>query len=56
MLHNSIDSLSFDDEQRKIAELINAFVYKVDFSTDLEAHLSFLVDCRGSYPKLEAVK
>eukprot|EP00656_Telonema_subtile_P019666 TRINITY_DN2088_c0_g1_i4.p1 TRINITY_DN2088_c0_g1~~TRINITY_DN2088_c0_g1_i4.p1 ORF type:complete len:956 (+),score=238.49 TRINITY_DN2088_c0_g1_i4:68-2935(+) len=56
VLHNSIDSLSFEDEQRRIAELINKFISKVDYGTDLEQHLTFLVDCRAAYPKLEPVK
>lgn len=56
VLHNSIDSLSFEDEQRKIAELINQFISKVDFGNDLEQHLTFLVECRAAYPKLERVK
>ena len=40
VLHNSIDSLSFEDEQRKIAELINQFISKVAHFNQLAQFIS----------------
>ena len=55
-LHDSLDSLSFDDERRQLGLLINAFVRKIDFGRDFEQQLSFFVDCRAAFANLDAVK
>ena len=54
-LHDSLDYLSFDDERRQLGLLITAFVRKMSFGRDLEAHLSFYVDCRANFANLDAV-
>jgi hypothetical protein len=55
-LHDSIDSMSFDDERRQISQLVCKFVRKVSFGTDLEQHLNFFVDCRQGFVNLDSVK
>lgn len=55
-LHNSLDSLSSEDDQRQIARLISRFVQLVDFGRDLEQHLSFLVDCRGTFSNMDLLR
>ena len=55
-LHDSLDSLSFDDERRQLSRLINAVVSKVSFGADDEAQLNFYVECRGAFANLEAVQ
>ncbi len=55
-LHDSIDVLSFDDERRQLGILITAFIRKVGFGADFEAHLSFYVDCRAAFVSLDAVQ
>ena len=55
-LHDSIDVLSFDDERRQLGILITAFIRKVGFGSDFEAHLSFYVDCRAAFVSLDAVQ
>eukprot|EP00908_Phaeocystis_cordata_P013604 Transcript_2467.p1 GENE.Transcript_2467~~Transcript_2467.p1 ORF type:complete len:958 (-),score=551.03 Transcript_2467:62-2863(-) len=54
-LHDSLDYLSFDDERRQLGLLITAFIRKMSFGRDLEAHLSFYVDCRANFANLDAV-
>lgn len=54
-LHNSVDSLSYDDDRRQIAELIVDFIRKVDFKRDLEQQLNILVDCRAAFTSLDSV-
>lgn len=54
-LHDSLDYLSFDDERRQLGLLITAFIRKMSFGRDLEAHLNFYVDCRANFANLDAV-
>ncbi|MCO5552797.1 hypothetical protein L7F22_006314 [Adiantum nelumboides] len=55
-LHKSLDSLNSEDEQRQLGRLICHFVQLVDFKEDLEQHLLFLMDCRGTFTKMESLK
>ena len=55
-LHDSVDFLSFQDERRQLALLIAAFIQKVSFGPDFEAHLAFYVECRAAFVNLDAVQ
>ena len=55
-LHDSLDSLSFDDERRQLGFLINACIRKISFGADFERHLNFYVDCRAAFANLDIVK
>ena len=54
ILHNSIDALSLDDHRRQTSQLITGFIHRVNFGADFEKHLTFFVECRAAFPKLEA--
>jgi len=54
-LHDSIDSMTFEDERKQISRLIVSFVRKIDFGRDLEKQLNMYVDCRQSFTSLDAV-
>eukprot|EP00250_Pteridium_aquilinum_P035393 c9320_g1_i1 orf=620-3430(-) len=55
-LYKSLDSMSSEDEQRQIARLISRFVQLVNFEQDVEQHLSFLVDCRGTFATMNILR
>jgi len=55
-VHDSLNTLSFQDDVRQISKAIASFIAKLDFDTDLEQHLSFFVDCRRAYSNLDHVK
>ena len=55
-LHDSLDSLSVDDERRQISDLLCRFVRLIDFGNNLEQQLNILVDCRAAFPNLDSVK
>lgn len=54
-LHDSIDSLSFEDDRRQISHLIVSFIRKIDFGRDLETQLNIYVECRQAFSNLDAV-
>jgi hypothetical protein len=54
-LHDSIDSLTFDDERRQVGHLIIQFIRKIDFGHDLEQQLNLFVECRAAFSNLDAV-
>ncbi|BBN15294.1 VPS35 endosomal protein-sorting factor-like [Marchantia polymorpha subsp. ruderalis] len=56
VLHDSLDSLSSDDDRRQITRLIVRYVQLVDFDRDLEQHLAFLVDCRGTFADMDPLR
>ena len=55
-LHDSLDSLSVDDERRQISFLLCRFIALIDFKNNLEQQLNVLVDCRAAFPNLDSVK
>lgn len=56
VLHESIDSLSGEDDCRQITYIVNHFVQLVDFGGDIEQYLSFLIDCRATFGKMDLLK
>ncbi|CAM6113201.1 unnamed protein product [Calypogeia fissa] len=56
VLHDSLDSMSSDDDRRQITNLIIRFVQLVDFGRDLEQNLAFLVDCRGTFADMDPLR
>ncbi|CAI0379368.1 unnamed protein product [Linum tenue] len=56
-LHDGIDlSHEKDDYARQLARLISRFVQMVDYGTELEQHLMFLVECRGAFGGINELK
>lgn len=53
--HDSLDSLSFDDEKKQISQLLIHFIQSIDFGRDLEQQLGFYVECRQSFRQLDRV-
>ena len=54
-LHDSVDSLTFEDERRQIAHLLIAFIRCIDYGRDLEQQLSTYVECRQAFTSLDTV-
>ncbi|GBG89861.1 hypothetical protein CBR_g49709 [Chara braunii] len=48
-LHDSLDSISGDNDRQQVARLITRFIQLVDFKKDREQGLNFLVDCRAVF-------
>ncbi|XP_060209136.1 uncharacterized protein LOC132636334 isoform X3 [Lycium barbarum] len=56
-LHDSIDlSTIKDKENNRSAHLISRFIHMVDYGSEVERHLSFLVLCRGAFGSMSEVK
>eukprot|EP00258_Populus_trichocarpa_P033179 XP_024449198.1 UPF0505 protein C16orf62 homolog isoform X3 [Populus trichocarpa] len=56
-LHDVIDFGSMkDDEYQKPLRLISRFVEMVDYGTEMEQHLTFLVECRGAFGIINELK
>lgn len=56
-LHDSVDIANMiDDNIQQSARLISRFVHLVDHGAELERQLTFLVECRGAFGKLNELK
>ncbi|PAA56384.1 hypothetical protein BOX15_Mlig002332g1 [Macrostomum lignano] len=55
LLHDSLTVVSLEDDRRRYASLICAFVSSLDFGSDFQRQLDFLVDCRAAFGHLEPV-
>lgn len=55
LIHDSINSLTLDDEKRQISTLIIGFIRRVSFQRDLEARLNFYIGSRANYSNLDQV-
>lgn len=56
-LHDVIDFGSMkDDEYQQPLRLISRFVEMVDYGTEMERHLTFLVECRGAFGIINELK
>ncbi|XP_031424755.1 VPS35 endosomal protein-sorting factor-like [Clupea harengus] len=54
-MHDSVNSLTLEDEKRSLAQLINGFIRLVSFGRDFEQQLSFCVEARATFCNLEPV-
>ncbi|GJW76170.1 VPS35 endosomal protein sorting factor-like protein isoform X1, partial [Tanacetum coccineum] len=56
-LHDSVDfSSTKQDDNQQAERLIARFIDKVDHGTDLDRHLTFLVECRGAFSSMNDLK
>ncbi|XP_019262370.1 PREDICTED: UPF0505 protein C16orf62 isoform X2 [Nicotiana attenuata] len=56
-LHDSIDLSNIKDkENNRSAHLISRFIHMVDYGSEGERHLAFLVQCRGAFGSMSEVK
>ncbi|XP_023947599.2 VPS35 endosomal protein-sorting factor-like isoform X2 [Bicyclus anynana] len=55
ILHDSINAVTVEDENKVCAELINKFIHAVSYYDDLEQQLNFYVECRSAFIKLDSV-
>ncbi|CAB4030945.1 Hypothetical predicted protein, partial [Paramuricea clavata] len=54
-LHDSVSSLTLDDEKRATGQLVTGFVRKIDYGRDFEQQLNFFVEARASFCNLDPV-
>ncbi|XP_049350049.1 uncharacterized protein LOC125814625 isoform X1 [Solanum verrucosum] len=56
-LHDSIDlSTIKEKENNHSAHLVSRFIHMVDYDSEVERHLDFLVQCRGAFGSMSEVK
>ncbi|EGC31165.1 hypothetical protein DICPUDRAFT_50342 [Dictyostelium purpureum] len=55
-LHDSLNSLSFQDEVRQVTNLVINCINKIDFGRDVEKQLNFYVECRQTFINFDGVK
>ncbi|KAG7957678.1 hypothetical protein I3843_11G187400 [Carya illinoinensis] len=55
-LHDDLDFLNAKGDDNQPARLISRFVHMVDYGSELERHLTFLVECRGAFGNLNELK
>ncbi|EGG17750.1 hypothetical protein DFA_08749 [Cavenderia fasciculata] len=55
-LHDSLNTLSFQDEIRQVTQVIINCINKFDFGKDVEKQLNFYVDCRQTFINFDQVK
>ncbi|XP_059443996.1 uncharacterized protein LOC132175919 isoform X2 [Corylus avellana] len=55
-LHDDLDFVNVKDDDNHPAHLISRFVRMVDYGTEMERHLTFLVECRGAFGSLNELK
>ncbi|XP_010244471.1 PREDICTED: UPF0505 protein isoform X2 [Nelumbo nucifera] len=56
-LHDGIDFSSIkDDDNQQSARLISHFIQMVDYGTEMDRHLTFLVECRGAFGSINELK
>jgi hypothetical protein len=55
-VHDSLNTLSFEDDVRRISNSLAAFISRIDYGRDVEKQLTFYVDCRSAFGNLDPVK
>eukprot|EP00043_Microstomoeca_roanoka_P016135 m.163872 g.163872 ORF g.163872 m.163872 type:complete len:929 (+) comp16396_c7_seq1:53-2839(+) len=53
--HDGMTAMSFEDERKRVAELVIAFLSKTSFGRNFESALEFFVEARGNFSNLDAV-
>jgi hypothetical protein len=54
-LHDSVDFLANEEEQKKVGELLTLMINKIDFGRDLEQELKILSEARGLFFNFDSV-
>lgn len=55
-LHDGVDSNMLDADDQHLSCLLTRFVETVDFGTEWESHLTFLIRCRGAFACADKLK
>ncbi|MCP4139570.1 MAG: hypothetical protein GY755_04665 [Chloroflexi bacterium] len=55
MLHDSIDYLTFEDENRQVTDLVNHLIDYIDYGHDLERQLNEYLECCAIFSNLDGV-
>lgn len=56
VVHDSVDQLSAVTDVSEVADLLGAFIDRIDFGRDLEQQLNFYVECRAAFCNLDPIK
>uniref|UniRef100_A0A7S4USV2 Uncharacterized protein n=1 Tax=Paramoeba aestuarina TaxID=180227 RepID=A0A7S4USV2_9EUKA len=56
VVHDSVTSLTSEEDKKEITNLCIAFIRNVEFGRDVEKHLNFFVECRRAFANLDQVK
>jgi len=56
IVHDSVNTLSFQDEIRQISHMISRFIMKIDFGRDVTKQLDFYGECRRAFGNLDPPK
>lgn len=54
-LHDNMEFTNKDDDGQ-VARSVSRFVHMVDYGTEMESHLAFLVDCRANFGRFNELK
>ncbi|XP_073223706.1 uncharacterized protein [Cicer arietinum] len=55
-LHDNMEFMSVKDDDGQVARSVSRFVHTVDYGTEMEHHLAFLVDCRAAFGRFNELK
>ena len=54
-MHDKIDSMSSDEEVKRVSYVISSLIKKIDFGRDLDKTLNVLTTARGLFINLDIV-
>mmetsp|Transcript_6803 Transcript_6803/g.9916 ORF Transcript_6803/g.9916 Transcript_6803/m.9916 type:complete len:950 (+) Transcript_6803:3342-6191(+) len=55
-VHDSVTIFSPSDTRTEVSNVVSKFLTLVNYGTQYDKHLSFLVDCRKSFPNFDGIK
>ncbi|KAK2454629.1 VPS35 endosomal protein sorting factor [Trifolium repens] len=55
-LHDNMEFMNVKDDDSQVARSVSRFVHMVDYGTEMERHLAFLVDCRATFGRFNDLK